>query len=233
MSKKRRPIQSFILSSRIIKVCVILQILEVNGQSFEHGTRHTRALEILKGVCHLSITVKSNLLAFQEMLQTPEDTPRSRSRGKSTSGRIEDFANAESNGTSDGRSSSMSTVHSSGNSRDNTPTPSNRKVSPGSNPGSATPMKSKSKINRAFNRFLHKPKSLVNVDSLDGEGHSPSGSHSLHLYSNSMSNPDLLRDNSTVTHSAAESDQRTEYPEHVLKVYKSDQVRISLELSAT
>ena len=31
----------------------------------------------------------------------------------------------------DGRSSSLSTVHSAGNSRDNTPTPSNRKKSPG------------------------------------------------------------------------------------------------------
>ena len=60
----------------------------MNGQSFEHGTKYARALEILKGVCHLSVTVKSNLLAFQEMLQTPEDTPRSRSRGKSTSGNV-------------------------------------------------------------------------------------------------------------------------------------------------
>lgn len=38
------------------------QILEVNGQSFEHVTTHTRALEILRGATHLSITVKSNLL---------------------------------------------------------------------------------------------------------------------------------------------------------------------------
>lgn len=37
------------------------QILEVNGQSFEHVT-HVRALEILRGTTHLSITVKSNLL---------------------------------------------------------------------------------------------------------------------------------------------------------------------------
>ena len=37
-----------------------------------------------------------------------------------------------------------------------------------------------------------------------------------------MSNPDLLRDNSTTTH-GHDTDQRTEYPEHVLKVYKSDQ----------
>ena len=43
-----------------------------------------------------------------------------------------------------------------------------------------------------------------------------------------MSNPDLLRDNSTTAGQgpAVESDQRTEYPEHVLKVYKSDQVNI-------
>ena len=95
----------------------IFQVLEVNGQSFEHGTRYGRALEILKGVCHLSITVKSNLLAFQEMLQTPEDTPRSRSRGKSTSGRIEEFSNGSENSGPDGRSSSLSTVNSTGNSR--------------------------------------------------------------------------------------------------------------------
>lgn len=37
------------------------QILEVNGQSFEHVS-HARALEILRGTTHLSITVKSNLL---------------------------------------------------------------------------------------------------------------------------------------------------------------------------
>ena len=42
-----------------------------------------------------------------------------------------------------------------------------------------------------------------------------------------MSNPDLLRDNSTTAGqgTAVETDQRTEYPEHVLKVYKSDQVK--------
>jgi C-terminal processing protease CtpA/Prc len=37
------------------------QILEVNGQSFDHVT-HAKALEILRGTTHLSITVKSNLL---------------------------------------------------------------------------------------------------------------------------------------------------------------------------
>lgn len=37
------------------------QILEVNGQSFAH-MNHAKALEILRQTCHLSITVKSNLL---------------------------------------------------------------------------------------------------------------------------------------------------------------------------
>lgn len=37
------------------------QILEVNGQSFEH-VNHAKALDILRASTHLSITVKSNLL---------------------------------------------------------------------------------------------------------------------------------------------------------------------------
>ncbi|KAG8191865.1 hypothetical protein JTE90_019800 [Oedothorax gibbosus] len=55
------------------------QILEVNGQSFEHMS-HARALEVLRGTTHLSITVRSNLLGFKEMLNTPENSPRSRTR---------------------------------------------------------------------------------------------------------------------------------------------------------
>ena len=48
----------------------------------------------------------------------------------------------------------------------------------------------------------------------------------MHFTSNSLSNPDLLRDNSTTTTPHLDgSDAKSEYPEHVLKVYKSDQVR--------
>uniref|UniRef100_A0A182PE84 Camp-regulated guanine nucleotide exchange factor n=1 Tax=Anopheles epiroticus TaxID=199890 RepID=A0A182PE84_9DIPT len=47
------------------------QILEVNGQSFEHVTC-VRALEILMGTTHLSITVKSNLWAFKGMLSNAD-----------------------------------------------------------------------------------------------------------------------------------------------------------------
>lgn len=55
------------------------QILEVNGHSFEH-MKLARAHELMVGTTHLCITVKSNLLAFKEMLQTPDNnSPRPRS----------------------------------------------------------------------------------------------------------------------------------------------------------
>ncbi|KAI8521336.1 Rap guanine nucleotide exchange factor 2 [Branchiostoma belcheri] len=47
------------------------QILEVNGQNFQNIS-HKKALEVLRGNTHLSITVKSNLLGFKEMLANPE-----------------------------------------------------------------------------------------------------------------------------------------------------------------
>ncbi|XP_066304001.1 rap guanine nucleotide exchange factor 2-like isoform X2 [Branchiostoma lanceolatum] len=47
------------------------QILEVNGQNFMN-ILHKKALEVLRGNTHLSITVKSNLLGFKEMLANPE-----------------------------------------------------------------------------------------------------------------------------------------------------------------
>ena len=40
------------------------QILEVNGQSFEH-VAHSKALDILRSTTHLSITVRSNLHGFK------------------------------------------------------------------------------------------------------------------------------------------------------------------------
>ncbi|KAF7274030.1 hypothetical protein GWI33_013284, partial [Rhynchophorus ferrugineus] len=64
------------------------QILEVNGQSFEHVSQ-TRALDILRGATHLSITVKSNLLHFKELLNTPANSPRPRSRKVSEISKIQ------------------------------------------------------------------------------------------------------------------------------------------------
>lgn len=58
------------------------QILEVNGHSFEHVT-NARAIELLTSTTHLSISVKSNLLEFKEMLaaaaeDATTDSPRPR-----------------------------------------------------------------------------------------------------------------------------------------------------------
>ncbi|XP_034398947.1 rap guanine nucleotide exchange factor 2 isoform X2 [Cyclopterus lumpus] len=47
------------------------QILEVNGQNFEN-VQLIKANEILKNNTHLSITVKTNLLVFKELLTRPE-----------------------------------------------------------------------------------------------------------------------------------------------------------------
>ncbi|XP_030067177.1 rap guanine nucleotide exchange factor 6 [Microcaecilia unicolor] len=43
------------------------QIMEVNGQNFENIT-HAKALEILRNNTHLSITVKTNIFVFKELL---------------------------------------------------------------------------------------------------------------------------------------------------------------------
>ncbi|XP_061107744.1 rap guanine nucleotide exchange factor 2-like isoform X2 [Conger conger] len=48
------------------------QILEVNGQNFEN-VQLSKATEILKNNTHLSITVKTNLLVFKELLSRPAE----------------------------------------------------------------------------------------------------------------------------------------------------------------
>ena len=45
------------------------QILEVNGQSFEHVSQ-AKALDLLRATTHLSITVRSNLLGLKGELIT-------------------------------------------------------------------------------------------------------------------------------------------------------------------
>lgn len=58
------------------------QILEVNGQNFEHVS-HARAMEILTGTTHLSIAVKSNLLVFRELLNSSNrNSPRLKTKMK-------------------------------------------------------------------------------------------------------------------------------------------------------
>jgi Rap guanine nucleotide exchange factor 2 len=214
------------------------QILEVNGQSFEHVTKLTRALEILKGVCHLSITVKSNLLAFNEMLQSPPQAEganggsselkpsQTRQRGKSvgagsSSKGAADLQSAYS-GSESALSSILNTVDGKSQQLSSSTTPkAGKSHNHGLKSGNHS-HKSSSKLNKAFNRFLHKPKSLVSVDSVDScEPISSNGSGLFQQQNNPAasaiaSNPELQ------THGPFE-DAKSEFPEHVLKVYKADQ----------
>lgn len=57
------------------------QILEVNGQLF-HYLPYTQALDILKSFTHLSIKVKYNPMAFNEMLLHPEKSPHRNKKAK-------------------------------------------------------------------------------------------------------------------------------------------------------
>ena len=232
------------------------QILEVNGQSFdEHVTKHARALEILKSVCHLSITVKSNLLAFNEMMQTPEDTPRhhavgqSRTRGKSAgsgnnnNGMMKGLSEQSAYSGSEGALASFGSVTSRDSHHANK---SKREPSSSYHRNGVSPASTKTKLlNRAFNRFLHKPKSMVNMDGSNQDDLVYGGGGG---GSNACSSPDLSRHNNnhansssdhpdqggTSTSSAnnketggsggnASGDHKSEFPEHVLKVYKADQ----------
>lgn len=62
------------------------QILEVNGQSFEHVTL-VRAMEILTGTTHLSISVKSNIFAYMDVVNPNEElVPKTGKGGKRKGG---------------------------------------------------------------------------------------------------------------------------------------------------
>uniref|UniRef100_T1J310 Rap guanine nucleotide exchange factor 2 n=1 Tax=Strigamia maritima TaxID=126957 RepID=T1J310_STRMM len=191
------------------------QILEVNGQSFEHMS-HAKALEVLRGTTHLSITVKSNLLAFKEMLNTPENSPRSKTKKMSC-----DIARLQ-------------------------PDPKARLSTQLDVPDCAAPLEPQSKgdkkgfmtlghktrIKRALIKMNIIPKNISSESHLNSSDdslyssysgsrspqHSNSSSSSSTMY-HSHSNPDLM-----ALQALSEPDIRNDYPEHVLKVYKSDQI---------
>ena len=195
------------------------QILEVNGQSFEHSTKYARAIEVLKSVCHLSITVKSNLLAFQDMLQNMEDGPKSNKSRKSQSTLLIES------------SVDCSTGNESYNpgKREITSTPVNRSkkesvgmgiVAPGAS-GKFLAMSSRQLLNRAFHKFLNKPKSLNGHDSSLIDDVSLAGGSTCH--SSAALFPTNHIASNGETRESINEDNKTEYPEHVLKVFKADQ----------
>jgi len=56
------------------------EILDVNGDNFKQVMTLERALTLLQNQTHLQINVKSNLLAFKEVINSPETAGRSRNR---------------------------------------------------------------------------------------------------------------------------------------------------------
>ncbi|CAG2056284.1 unnamed protein product, partial [Timema podura] len=191
------------------------QILEVNGQSFEH-VNHAKALEIVRGTTHLSITVKSNLLAFKELLQTPDNSPRSRGRKVSEIARLQADPRA--------RLSTVDPLPS----LPSTPAAVNSPAKEGKKEGGYKGFMTlgpKRRLQKALMKMNILPKNTIktNVYS-DGVHHddsqfsttpsNQSGQTTTLYYS--QSNPDLLSIYEDLRGSS-------DYPEHVLKVYKPDQ----------
>ncbi|XP_008558235.1 rap guanine nucleotide exchange factor 2 isoform X4 [Microplitis demolitor] len=200
------------------------QILEVNGQRFEHVS-HARALEILRGSTHLSITVKSNLLAFKEMLQMPDNSPRPRGRiNKPEVPRIPIDPRAR-------LSTHVDPLTPGGQLNpmvggvpllipDNNGSPC--KDSKKEHKGFMT-LGPKRRFQKALMKMNILPKNIINdgmhADDSLAPPHTPPGTglqNTTNLY-HSRSNPDL-------TSIYCYDDLRApDYPEHVLKVYKADQ----------
>lgn len=179
------------------------QILEVNGQSFEH-VKHTRALEILRGTTHLSITVKSNLLVFKEMLATPDNSPRPRGRQKPSVeiARLQD----------DPRARPLLTAH--------LPPPIQQPIktnaSNTSSGGGFMTLGPKKRLQRALMKMNILPKNIIGDVCDDSSVSAKSDSSS--NFKQSHSHPDL-----TSISYLDDTRVAADYPEHVLKVYKPDQ----------
>ncbi|XP_049804195.1 rap guanine nucleotide exchange factor 2 isoform X2 [Schistocerca nitens] len=199
------------------------QILEVNGQSFAHVS-HSKALEILRGTTHLSITVKSNLLEFKEMLQTPESSPRPRTGHNKVSrlgpdprlrlSTVDPTAALLAGAASiPPTAATPAPVQLPVNS-----SPSKDAKKDGSGKGGFMTLGPKKRLQRALIKMNILPKNTI-VDGVHTDdspylqsASSQPGQTSLY---HSHSNPDLM--------SICYDDLRSDYPEHVLKVYKADQ----------
>ncbi|CAH1955339.1 unnamed protein product [Acanthoscelides obtectus] len=185
------------------------QIIEVNGQSFEHMSL-ARALEILRGSTHLSITVKFNLLHFKEMLNTPGNSPRPRSRKVSDLPKLPADPRAR-----------LSSVD--GNIILSTEPPAAQPVTINSpakegKKQSFMTLGPKRRLQKALMKMNILPKNIINVglsqDQVDS--FNPPSNLGSNLYQ-SQSNPDLM------SICMDEYNRCSDYPEHVLKVYKPDQ----------
>ncbi|CAL1529208.1 unnamed protein product [Lymnaea stagnalis] len=189
------------------------QILEVNGHKFQQ-IYYNKALEILRGTTHLSITVKSNLQEFKDMLRASEkNTPRKVKR-------------------EDGHS----------------PNPKQRLSVPdldSTTPMFTTDLKeskktekrsgifgSTSKLRKALTHFNIMPKNINGRESAS-INHSDESLYSKPSRKSSTSSSSSNTGTTLSSHFSASNpditsvglivDDRNEMPEHVVKVYKSDQ----------
>ncbi|KAF0289315.1 Rap guanine nucleotide exchange factor 2 [Amphibalanus amphitrite] len=186
------------------------QILEVNGQSFEHIS-HPRALEVLRGTTHLSITVKSNLLAFKEMLQTPEDAIRPRQRKGSEISGLNNYQRPRLPGSNSAGTAAPTS--------ENDPTQKDKKEA--IHKTFATLGLRTIKFRKALIKAITHKTPLQAHHSDDtlvpggGGGSAGDGPPTPGAMYHSHSNPDLSQ--------LSYDEWKFDYPEHVLKVYKADQ----------
>ncbi|XP_043208964.1 rap guanine nucleotide exchange factor 6-like, partial [Amphibalanus amphitrite] len=185
------------------------QILEVNGQSFEHIS-HPRALEVLRGTTHLSITVKSNLLAFKEMLQTPEDAIRPRQRKGSEISGLNNYQRPRLPGSNPAGTAAPTS--------ENDPTQKDKKEA--IHKTFATLGLRTIKFRKALIKAITHKTPLQAHHSDDtlvpgGGGSAGDGPPTPGAMYHSHSNPDLSQ--------LSYDEWKFDYPEHVLKVYKADQ----------
>ncbi|XP_037043277.1 rap guanine nucleotide exchange factor 2 isoform X8 [Bradysia coprophila] len=236
------------------------QILEVNGQSFDHVS-FARAMELLTSTTHLSITVKSNLLQLKETLQNPDSSsPRPRPCRRKMNADISKLQTHDprvrlssvdilSTSTSSSQDQtdcailvSTQTPHNNAKSqtskKDGSMSSLSSSSSTNSHKGGFMTLGPKRRLQRALIKMNLLPKNAAAL--LDGFGQdddnsttssadlsttnqsktsgSNNNNNSVNLSTlyQSHSNPDLT----TVFY---EDLRASDYPEHVLKVYKSDQ----------
>ncbi|BFZ03443.1 hypothetical protein BsWGS_06482 [Bradybaena similaris] len=188
------------------------QILEVNGHKFQH-IYYNKALEILRGTTHLSVTVRSNLQEFKEMLRSSKNTPR---KVKREDGSIPNPKQRLSVPDLESTLSVFQTDQADGKKTEK------RGGIFGSN----------SRLRKALTRINFIPKSLNGKESVS-MNHSDESLYSKpsrkSSTSSSSSNPGctlsshLSASNPDITTIGMLMDERNDMPEHVVKVYKSDQ----------
>ncbi|OWR43078.1 rap guanine nucleotide exchange factor 2 [Danaus plexippus] len=190
------------------------QILEVNCQSFQHVS-HAKAMEIITGSTHLSITVKSNLLAFKQMMLMPENSPRQRGGANMVRWQTDPRARLS---TAELLSDDPITLTPMFQSPTKKPQQMNIKKEPQKGFMTLGP---KRRLQKALMKMNILPKNTIN-DGIHNDDSVLSHSESLHKpnsstsFYNSHSNPDLIS-------ICYDEYQSSDYPEHVLKVYRADQ----------